>query len=83
MGDGLERCGRDSMMYWNRFKRDQAVAAGRRYFAMKSTDNALRVMLCVLRKRGLKSVLQELRHLAREGMIDPFAMLYHLRYGRR
>jgi len=50
---------------------------------MKSTDNALRVMLCVLRKRGLKSVLQELRHLAREGMIDPFAMLYHLRYGRR
>jgi glycosyltransferase involved in cell wall biosynthesis len=81
--DGRESCGRASMMYWNRFRHDRAVAAGRRYFAMKSTDNALRVALCVLRRCGVKPGLQELQALRRRGIIEPLSMLYHLRYGRR
>jgi short subunit dehydrogenase-like uncharacterized protein len=79
--DGREMNSRASMYCWDTFWRDGAVAAGRRYFAMKRTDNALRVMACVLRKNGWKTVLRESQAFRERGMFRPATLLYHLRYG--
>ena len=79
--DGREMNSRASLYCWDTFWRDSAVAAGRRYFAMKRTDNALRVMACVLRKKGWKSVLQESQAFRQRGVFRPATLLYHLRYG--
>ena len=79
---GRELNGRTCMGYWDTFYRDQAVASGRPYFAMKRSDNALRVLLCRLQKQGPRASLRELMALRREGMLSPLSLLYHLRYGK-
>ncbi len=79
--DGWETNSRASLYCWDTFWRDSAVAAGRRYFAMKRTDNALRLMVCVLRKKGWKTVLRESQAFAGRGVFRPATLLYHLRYG--
>jgi glycosyltransferase involved in cell wall biosynthesis len=79
---GREMTGRASLLCWDTFYRDSAVADGRRYFAMKRADNALRVIFCLLRQRGLRPVLRELKSYLQCGVIRPSALLYHFRYGR-
>lgn len=79
---GRELNGRTCMGYWDTFYRDSAVAAGRHYFAMKRTDNALRVVLCRLRNQGARASLRELLEMHKEGLFSPLSLLYHLRYGR-
>lgn len=79
---GREMTGRASLLCWDTFFRDSAVSAGRRYFAMKRADNAIRVIFCVLRRKDLRMVLREFNAFLRGGVIRPSAFLYHLRYGR-
>jgi|GEM_PF-1540834 len=79
---GREMTGRASLLCWDIFFRDGAVSAGRRYFAMKRTDNALRVIACVLRRKDWSTLLRDSRAYLRRGIIRPGALLYHLRWGR-
>jgi hypothetical protein len=74
--------GRASLLSWDAFFRDGAVSAGRRYFAMKRADNALRVIFCVLRRKDLRMALREFYAFLQRGVIRPSALLYHLRFGR-
>jgi len=57
------------------------VAAGRRYFAMKRADNAIRILLCGLWLRRWGAVLRELSVFLQRGVIGPRALLSHFRYG--
>jgi Glycosyl transferase family 2 len=79
---GLEMTGRASLLCWDTFFRDSAVSDGRSYFAMKRADNAIRVIICVLRRKGLRMVLTEFNAFLRRGVLRPTALLYHFRYGR-
>jgi glycosyltransferase involved in cell wall biosynthesis len=76
-----EKTARAALGYWDTFFRDSAVADGRRYFAMKRADNALRIILCGLRIRGWGAALREFGAFLRDGVIRPRALLYHFRYG--
>jgi glycosyltransferase involved in cell wall biosynthesis len=77
-----ELVGRTWMGYWDAFYRDQAVAAGKRYFAMRRSDHALRVLLCRLQHQGPRASLRELEALKKTGMFSALSLLYHLRYGK-
>jgi glycosyltransferase involved in cell wall biosynthesis len=77
-----EMLGRASLLCWDTFFRDSAVSAGRNYFAMKRADNVLRVIVCILRRKGLRMALEECVTFLQRGVIRPSALLYHLRYGR-
>jgi glycosyltransferase involved in cell wall biosynthesis len=78
---GTEATARASLRIWDLFFRDRAVADGRRYFAMKRADNALRIALCDLRLRGPGAMLRDLAVYLRSGVLRPHALFYHLIYG--
>jgi glycosyltransferase involved in cell wall biosynthesis len=76
-----ETIARAAMACWDTLFRDSAVADGRRYFAMKRADNAIRILLCGLWLRRWGAVLRELGLFLQRGVIGPRALLYHFRYG--
>jgi glycosyltransferase involved in cell wall biosynthesis len=76
-----ETIARAALASWDTFFRDSAVADGRRYFAMKRADNAIRILLCDLWLRGWRTMLREFSGFLRQGIIGPRALLYHFRYG--
>jgi len=76
-----ETIARAAMACWDTLLRDSAVADGRRYFAMKRADNAIRILLCGLWLRRWGAVLRELAAFLQHGVIGPRALLYHFRYG--
>jgi glycosyltransferase involved in cell wall biosynthesis len=76
-----EMTARASFLCWDTFFRDNAVSDGRRFFAMKRADNAFRIILCVLRRRGWRMMLREFNVFLQSGAIRPSALLYHLVYG--
>jgi glycosyltransferase involved in cell wall biosynthesis len=78
-----EMTARASFLCWDTFFRDDAVSDGRRFFAMKRADNAVRIVLCVLQLRGWRMMLRELNVFLQSGAIRPSALLYHLVYGWR
>jgi glycosyltransferase involved in cell wall biosynthesis len=78
---GKQATARASLSYWELFLRDRAVADGRRYFAMKRADNALRLILCDLRQRRLGAMFRNLATYLRSGALSPHALSYHLIYG--
>ena len=78
---GMETLARAALGCWDTFFRDNAVADGRRYFAMKRADNAIRILLCKLWLRKWRAMLRELSIFLQHGVIGPRALLYHLKYG--
>lgn len=76
-----ETIARAALACWDTLFRDSAVAAGRRYFAMKRADNAIRILLCGLWLRRWGSVLREFSVFLQRGVIGPRALLSHFRYG--
>jgi glycosyltransferase involved in cell wall biosynthesis len=73
---------RAALTCWDTLSRDPTVAAGRRYFAMKRADNALRILKCNLWMRRWGVLLRELWAFLRHGVIAPWPLLAHFRYGR-
>jgi glycosyltransferase involved in cell wall biosynthesis len=76
-----ETIARAAMACWDTLFRDNAVADGRRYFAMKRADNAIRILLCGLWLRRWGLVMRELVVFLQRGVIGLRALLYHFRYG--
>ena len=78
----MEIASRNALQCWDTFLHDNAVSVGRRYFAMKRADNAIRIILCGLLLRGWGTVLREFHSYLKKGVIRPRALLYHFIYGR-
>lgn len=78
---GQETLARAALGCWDKFFHDSAVVEGRRYFAMKRADNAIRILLCKLRLRNWNALLREFFTFLQHGIIGPRALLYHFKYG--